>query len=245
MCVVDEASLLSEIKGRLGYPTVRLEIDPQHEDIILKSTYRWFNARKGLVVERFFTVNANQNEYQLEKDVLGVIEYVPQVDISFAFPTISNDVLDVDYIPAYYAKAYSEFVQYLQMLSRRREVYSAVTSWEFVGSFGTAKPPMVRIHPVPMNPTQGQLVLRIKATRESLKYSHPIDEEFFVRYGMTVLKEILVHTRGKYSELPAASGEISLDADRLTEELNTEREKLEVEIRDWQEPMGIFTDRAF
>jgi hypothetical protein len=39
---------------------------------------------------------------------------------------------------------------------------------------------------------------------------------------------------------------LALDcADRLATEVSEEREKLEVEIRDWQECMGIFTDRAF
>lgn len=195
--MMTEADYLAEIKGRLGYPTVALETDAQHDDIILNSSYRWFNARKGFVAERRFNIKANQNEYVLERSVLGVIDYIPQVDITFAFPTISSDVLDVDYIPAYYARAYSEFVQYLQMLDRRREVFSAVTSYEFVPCWGTAKMPFVRIYPCPTSDKQGVLILRIAATRESLRFGHPIDEELIIRYGITILKEILVHTRGK------------------------------------------------
>ena len=239
-----ESDLLSEIKSKLGYPVVKLEIDPQHEDVILKSTYRWFNSRKGMIVERPFHLQSLVCEYTLDRGVLGVIDYIPQLDVTYQYPSIVNDVLDVDYIPAYYARAYSEFVQYMQMIERRKEIFSAVTSYEFVGNSGSPRPPFVRIYPMPDKDRLGVLILRIKATRESLQFASPIDEEFFVRYGVTVLKEILIHTRGKYAELPAAQNTVNMDADRLKDEFDAERAQLELDIRDWQEPMGIFTDRG-
>jgi hypothetical protein len=237
--------LVAEIKGKMGFPVVGLEIDPQHEEIILNSTFRWFNARKGIVVERPLSIRNGQGEYALEKEVLGVIDYYPEITGNINYPTIAEDVLDIDYVSPSYTTSYADLVQHLQMMERRREVFSVKSSWDFVSNFGTPKKPFVRIYPYPTNNKTAMLVLRIKMNREMLKFASPIDEEFVVRYGETVLKEILIHVRGKFSEIPAAQNAVSFDADRLTEEVNSERERLEVEIRDFQEPMGIYMDRQF
>lgn len=239
-----ESELIAEIKGKMGFPFVNVEIDPQHENVILNSTFRWFNARKGMILERRFNIRNGENEYQLEKDVIGVLDFIPEISGIMNYPTIAQDVLDVDYISPGYASTYTDLVQHLQMLERRREVFSVITSWEFISNSGTPKNPFVRIFPVPDRDKMGGLVLRRKMNRETLRYASPVDEELIARYGLTVLKEILVHIRGKYADLPAAQGPVSLDADRLADELQTERDKLEIEIRDWQE-VGILTDRAY
>ena len=235
---LDRNGIKQWILRKLGAPILKVELTDAQLDDAIEDAVRWFAAKKG--VDKILTISlvSGQSEYPLPSDadeVLDVIATEQQVDFaSVFFPTMG--LLDGDIPFNLYGSASlgvtSNYVQVLQYLETLKRVLGSEMEWFVENGKLVIVPP----------PSGGSAVIRYSTSDiKSLKALSERDYDLVRKYSYANALETLGRVRSKYAEYPTAQGSVSLDGERLLEEANTLREKLEEEISDSAYPMGFLT----
>lgn len=256
-----EAELKEAILASLGASVVCVELSnsPTLFTEVVRSTYQWFNANKGLYARALLSTTAGVNEYTLPAEVLVVMEVItsqPQDWADFAFG---------DFILGYGGVViggmgfgyggigrfggvggpiggtmggrdmlpYSGITQLMQMQETVANIFGAEFEWEFLNG-------KLIISPIPAADRMlAYDYVKAMTSIEELK-DGTRDLDLVVQYAKAEAKAIVGRVRRKYSEMPGADAAISLDGDILLEEAATEKEKLNELIRETAMPMGFF-----
>lgn len=209
--------------------------------------FRWFNDRKGLRCHAALVLNGSA-----EYDLSSLVPAVQEV-LSVAFPhatdidlrAIYGDDLALPGVPwgmfpygALQGGVYSSLVQALQYRKTASKVISSDLDWEFrrvinTASASAAPKPMLGITPGYNGPT-GQAIIRYKAklTEMTQVANDDRNEDFVLRRAIIAAKFRLSQIRGKFTTLPTARGERSLNGPELASSAAEELTELNRDIAD-------------
>lgn len=236
--LMTEAELKDWILRRLGAPFLKVELTQGHLDDIVEESLRWFSAKKGLVKLSLLTTQAGVTEYDLPHDadmILNVNFSLSPLDIAMVYEPylLEGDSLPFDVFASPESGGlYSSLVQSLQYIETAKRVLGGEPEWRQIGR-------KLRIWPAPK---QGSSVmLEYKSNHITLQDLSERDHDLIKRFALAQAKEDVARVRSKYDSYPTAQGSVSLDGDRLFDEAQREKEKLEEEIFDSAMPMAFIT----
>ena len=216
--------------GECGVVVVELTDEAYHN--ALKSSKRWFTAKKGYQIFRPISVVGGQTEYKMKDDVAQVLDVIFQVpnDVSAFFTLGFFDIIPwgPNTLMSFNSGLgnYSGFVQLLQFNETRKKVFSVDPDWYYDQQNRSLK---VTQRQNTLSPG-GMMLVQCKLNDFDPATLSDKDDYIFVRYVKAKCKEIVGRIRSKYDSLPAAGGPVTLDGQRLIEEAKEEMEKLEIEI---------------
>jgi hypothetical protein len=222
--------LIDDIKLKLGYPVVRVEIDDTQWDAIIKKSIRWFKAKKGIIRCGVINIISGQNEYEWPPDCDGIVDIIlPASDGGKLFPGMCD--LDTNLVPTWvYGYGWnsgnpvfdvSSYVMLQQNLDSRRRVFNSEINWyEACG----------KIYLTSQSIQPGQAIVFYKKKTVVLEDFIGRDVDLIQRYIEAIAKHVLGQIRSKYSQYPSAGGTISTDGPELLASAKEEMDKLEEEI---------------
>lgn len=244
----DNDEFVCEIKSRLGFPVVKVELDDSHWASIVKNTKRWFMAKKSLIAVTTGTYAQNQNPIPFSDidPVNGVYKVIDVYMDGTDSGARGHDSTYFEILPNGYpiwgsannifgSLAYnrtSYVTQIFQAIEQRRRAYGADLDW-FV------KQDNFNGHTLHLTPQRRcrEYAIVYKPATLPIDLLEGRDAQLFLDWGVADAKEVLGIIRSKYKDYPAAGGTISTDGQELLDAAKEAKEKLEEEIADSQGPM--------
>lgn len=214
-------------------------LDELHLDDAVDEAKRWFAAKKGVDRDLTLDLFAGQVEYVMPDDCDAIVDVSFQVsplDISLIFaPHIIAD----EKIPynAFAAPSsvglYSSFTQSLQYVEMAKRLLNAERNFIYFPHKKT-----LLLLPDPKG--GGKAFVEYKSTCNNIQQLPERDHDLVKRYALAWAKHDLGMIYTKYSTWPTAQGPVQLNGDKLLEQSEKERERLEDEIYESAKPMPFF-----
>lgn len=238
--LLTEAELQTWILERLGAPLVVVELAKEHLQHAVEGAKRWFAGKKGVTRERDLPLVPNQQVYVLPDDVDQVTEFAfPESALDLSLTISPGFFLPDQQIP-YHALAapqsgglYSSYTQSLMYIETAKRTLGIELDWEY-----NPVTKALALFPTPKGGGTGHY--SYKSSDFTIEQLRERDHDLVKRYALSVAKEILGRVRGK-REVLGATGPITLDGDKLLEEAEKEREKLDEEIGSSGMPMSFLS----
>ena len=235
---VDLASLKTEIRARLGggvkappgSAIVQVELTDEQFDYAVKATRRWFNSKKGVTAFRPLTILDGVPTYQLDKDVVNVVDvyFAVPSDVAAFFTLGFFDVIPFGAQPTggpvSSLSNYSSFAQILDFNEKRKRIFSVEPEWYYDEQTQTLSVAVRK------GSNTGTALIHVRTEMKDPKVLKGKDELLFADYLMAECKEIVGRIRSKYDSMPAAGGNVTLDGKDLIAESKEEKERLNTEI---------------
>jgi len=249
-----EKEFIEEIKRKLGWPVVKVELDDSQWQDVLKQTRRWFMAKKSLVamVKKSYPACGNPisfGEIDSTNGVYKILEVIPDESQSGLQGSVYSNYYEL--LPNGYPlwgdtgtygfgrgirSQNSYLVQILTQIEQRRKIYGAGFDWSIREDY-------VNGHALYLFPSERarQYIVIYKPKILPINLLEGWDSEIFFRWGIAETKETLGIIRSKYKDYPAAGGTISTDGPELLEQAKEEKERLQKDILTSQGPdMPLF-----
>jgi hypothetical protein len=246
-----QSEMIDDIKHDLGYPTVRVELDPSVWDVIIRKAFRWFKAKKGFIKTKTVQMVDGQYEYPWPTDAYSITDAIlpRRTDLSDILSLGFFDIVPAQFVASNTTQPVSQsagtmrfdmsaYVQLLQSLEMRRRVFSAEPDW--VEDVPNRKIILTNRNPVGFSIQNNPLWMIVYYKTETMALGDFFgrDEELMYRYCAARAKLVLGTTRAKYGMYPAAGGPISTDGEALKQEAFAELAQLDIEIDDSQGNIG-------
>ena len=223
-------------KRTLGDGTLDVELSTDQITDSLNDTIRWWNKNRGTEGEVQLTLVASQSEYTLPAGTIDVIDvYPPQVAVATIIDSSEFPYPAAPEIPVQ-GQGLASYHQEVAYLESMRRTFGTSFSWEYVKATR-----ILRILPAPANGGLAIYIARTLLTTIETLAADPEGEDLFLRYLLACMKERLGRHRRKFSDWPAANRTVTLDGDTLVGEAIEEKERLNEEIGELDNPMGILT----
>lgn len=229
--LMNEEELRQWILRRLGAPLHQVQLCEQHVTDAVETARRWFSAKKGVIKLFFEDVVPNQVEYTLNCEIDKVL------DVSFSdhdrwsfsysfYPLLDRDLIPYEIFSAGPQGRFSTYVQVIQQIEMARRILSAELDWRQEGRklFVTPAPHDVKT-----------MLIEAKIHWVKIEELTERDHDLVKRYALAKAREDLAWVLGKYG-YPGASGDITINFDRLYDQAREELEKLEEEISESGKP---------
>jgi len=236
---MDAEALQDWILRQLGAPTWTVELTCDQLRDAIENSRRWFCAKKGMQGFRTTQATSGETSYNLDEidsdidTVLNVAFVQPSIDLSVIFApwTLLEEKIPYDvFSTGATAGLYSSYVQSLQYLDMAKRILSAELDWYQEGR---------SLYVAPSPNEDRTLIVGAKMNVIHIEKLNERDHDLVKRRSLAEAMKILARVRGKYSSLPGAEGDFSMDATDLREEAREMFETLEEEIIGSGGPMGF------
>lgn len=234
-----EESIKSFILGRLGYPTIRVELsDFQIKSVIDESVSKLANHAPFWATQFIsFKTVAGVNIYELPRYVLDNVQYVVYKKDLIGIPGMGQS-LEQDYFLKYFQQnfLFNDFsIGEFNLLQISLEMMRKILGQD--GSFDIVDNKYLQIYPVPATTDQSVIVQYRALNSDTI---HPAYKVFIQKYALALAKGILAQVRGKYKTLPGPGGGAQLNGDMLAQQSEKELELLEKQLlSEFEEPPGF------
>ena len=236
--LMKEAELREWILRRLGSPVLKVDLSCQHLDDAVAEAKRWFAAKKGIEREVVIDVFSGVVEYDVPEDcdaVLDVSFSGNKFDISAMFAPywfVDNRVPYGVFASTRSAGLYSSYVQAMQYTEMAKRVMSADLNWMYY-------PSKRKLMLWPATKYDDKAIVEYKSSVSNLELLTERDHDLIKRFSLAWAKRDLGHIYSKYSSMPAAQGQVTLNGPQLLQEAEAEFQKLEDEIAGSAMPMAF------
>lgn len=236
--------------GDDGACTIGVEITDKQIDQALNNAKEWWNAFVGLHKEQYFSIVADQIDYDLSA-VTPRVDEVLKVYFTHSaelidFRGLYPGFLDVNGIPYDAMGVYDQnsplgtITQTLQQMKTARRVFSSDPDWEFYREDFDEDNPirLIRMMPPPTDTGTGVYLYRVDPDDIKLHMYKPRDMWMIREWALADCKYMLGRIRGKYpGGLPAAGGDRQLDGADLIAEAREDKDRLKQEVIEYSGPM--------
>jgi hypothetical protein len=233
-----EEQVKSFILGRLGFPTVRVELtDFQIKTAIDEAVTKLANHAPFCTTQLMtFRTTPGVNTYELPNYVLDNLVYVVYKKDLIGIPGMGQ-TLEQDYFLKYFQQnfLFNDFsIGEFNLLQMSLETMRKVLGQD--GSFDIINNQYLQLYPVP---AYNDTVIVVFRALDSGTL-HPAYRNFIQRYALAVAKGILGQVRGKYRTLPGPGGGSQLNGDALLQQSEKEIQLLDKQLTDeFEEPPGF------
>lgn len=243
-----EQELIDEVKRKLGFPMVKVEIDDSQWKDIIKQTKRWFYAKKTIVSIKYRNYQADSGPILFSDidPVNGVYEIIDVIPDSTDAGIRGEDNVYYEILPfgyplwgsstfAFGTTAYNRtsfIAQIFQSIEMRKRTYGSDLDWFVQKDFLDG-------HKLYLTPSRRSRCCAIVYKPKTLPIQalEGRDAQLVFDWAVAEAKETLGIIRSKYKDYPAAGGNISTDGQELLDAAKEAKEKLNEEIADSQGPM--------
>ena len=240
--LMNREELTQWILRKLGGPLVCVELTQDMLDDAVEDAVRWFIAKKGTVRTVKFNAIPGQVEYDLPEDVDTVLN-VWFTERELDFSTIFSPFAFVDKIPYdVFANPrggglYSSFTQSLQYIEMAKRIISVEPEWRQIP--GTRCLQLNRLDRD--DGASLTFVVEYKPNCITVEQLFERDHDLVKRWAFAEAMEVLGRIRSKIDSYPSAQGTLTLNGDRLIDQAQEKKDKLEEEIFDSGFPLGFLT----
>lgn len=246
----NDDELICEVKSKLGFPIVKVELDESHWKHVVKNTKRWFMAKKSLVAVKFGKYAQNQDPIPFTdidpvNGVYKVLDVYPDTNDSgsrgvdatyfeilpFGYPIwgSGNHIFGTS---AYNRTSY--VYQIFMSLEQRRKVYGSDLDFFVENDYINGH----KLHLTPQRRCRDYAIV-YKPAILPIQSLEGRDAQLFFDWALADAKETLGIIRSKYKDYPSAGGTISTDGPELLDQAKESKERLEEEIAGSQGPLGV------
>jgi hypothetical protein len=223
--------LITDIRNLLGDGMVDVELDPKHYEQGIDLAVDRYRQKSGNSTEEayiFLELQADVNEYTLAKEVIEVKE-IYRRSVAGSTGGVDMDPFELAYTNLYFLQGgrigglmtWDAFAQYQEVVKR---LFGGYLNFKYV----TEKQKLILMRR-PRNAENVLLQVYMEKPAETLitqRYSRPWIRD----YALAQCKMMLGEARSKFSSLPGAQGNVSMNGADLKNEAQTAIEKLEREI---------------
>ena len=233
-----EEQIKSFILGRLGYPTIRVELTDFQIKLAIDEAITKLSSHAPLCTNQLMTFRTTPgiNTYELPQYVLDGISYVVYKKDLLGIPGMGQ-TLEQDYFLKYFQQnfLFNDFsIGEFNLLQISLEQMRKILGQD--GSFDILNNQYLQLYPVPAY-TDTVLVQYRALDSGTL---HPAYKNFIQRYALAVAKGVLGQVRGKYRTLPGPGGGSQLNGDALMQQSEKEMELLDKQLlAEFEEPPGF------
>lgn len=233
-----EEQVKSFVLGRLGYPTIRVELtDYQIKTCIDEAVTKLSNHAPFCTTQIMtFVTTPSYNTYELPQYVLDNLVYVVYKKDLIGVPGMGQ-TLEQDYFLKYFQQnfLFNDFsIGEFNLLQMSLETMRKILGQD--GSFDVLNNQYLQLYPVP---AYADTVIVVYRALDSGTL-HPSYKNFIQRYALAVAKGILGQIRGKYKTLPGPGGGSQLNGDMLLQQSEKELDALHKQLMDeFEEPPGF------
>lgn len=236
------------IKRRLGEPTVDVELDAENLKDAVEGAILWWGGVVGQEKGCVININPSGGEFDVPDDCQEVVKVVFE---SQTGDTILNvfDWAGVELAPVGYGSyfstpsgAYSYIEQWQSYLEQGRKIVSVDPDWEFRRDIRK-----LLIYPVDRSSGSsgfsglGNHVFVSYLIEEiNLERLHSYEFDLVRRYALCEAMETLGNMRTKWTSVPSAQGEASLNGDTLLSNAETLRADLDEKAQAYRRPDEFF-----
>ena len=208
----------SYIRSKFGAPVVDCELDATQIAHSINEAARWLCAYQGQT--KFYLTPSGNNTLTVPDDCDTVVDVIFEdqgIATFFDWAGIEVNAYDSFFGNGFaggYSNSYSVFSDYIMVMQRwemGRNVLGLDADWEYL-----PYDRMVRLYPSGRN-TGTQVLVVYNVKPENLSYEK-LQGRFYMilrDYAYACAMEILGHIRTKYSEMPSATGTITMNGDTL------------------------------
>lgn len=233
-----EEQIKSFILGRLGYPTVRVELtDFQIKSVIDEAVTKLSNHAPFCTTQLMtFVTTPGKNTYELPQYILDNLVYVVYKKDLIGIPGMGQ-TLEQDYFLKYFQQnfLFNDFsIGEFNLLQISLEMMRKVLGQD--GSFDILNNQYLQLYPVPAY--QDTVIVVYRALDSGTL--HPAYKNFVQKYALALAKGVLGQVRGKYKTLPGPGGGAQLNGDMLLQQSEKELDALEKQLMsEFEEPPGF------
>ena len=235
---MNESELKAYILRRLGEGRICVELTPQQVADSVDDAKLWLMLHMGGTLKQdTLTLTAGSNEYDAASDCESVVDVIFQKDAndffdSFDFDGTTFTTWDFWYGPSAGGQGYySRLLQSYQYVEMAQRMLSSDNEWKW--NKASRK---LLIYPNSVGTTVRYLYLSNDVDMSTISRR----ELYFLKeYSFAAAMEILGYIRTKYSEVPSASGSISLNGDTLLTNAETLKMNLEDKVKEHKRPLGF------
>lgn len=234
-------------KSKLGEGVVNVEVEDGQINDAFEDAERWFLSNYVFTSVVKVSVPESDNELILDDSADGVLNndiVYDVVEVVFTEGS-SGSLFDEDsaHFPFMGAGFFtdsaqglsesslfqSQYVQALQYFEQLEEITGSTPDWEFHRPSKT-----LRVYPAENMYTN--IMVEYVPCEVDISKLVGKPEDIFARWFLAEVKQRLGRIRSKYDTIPTVQGGRSLDGDTLLQEAKDEKEKLEEDVMEFQDP---------
>lgn len=233
-----EDQVKSFVLGRLGYPTVRVELTDYQFKIAIDEAITKLANHAPLCTAQLMTFKTTPgvNTYELPNYVIDNITYVVYKKDLIGIPGMGQ-TLEQDYFLKYFQQnfLFNDFsIGEFNLLQISLEQMRKILGQD--GSFDILNNQYLQLYPVPA--FTDTVIVQYRALDSGT--IHPAYKNFIQRYALAICKGILGQVRGKYRTLPGPGGGSQLNGDALLQQSEKELDMLDKQLMsEFEEPPGF------
>lgn len=235
----ERKSMMNDIRFQLGYPVIDVELTTEQLDHFISKALEEYRQKAGAAYRRgwFFMsihhetqrylLNAKNNHFDRIVNINGIFRLTSaflssahgagvygQIVLQHLYNMGTFDLLSYHLI--------SDYVEQMEILFAARVTYS----WD------EQTRELWIHHRFPFSERMVLIDAAVERTEQDIM-SNRISKPWIRRYALALSRIALAETRGKYSTLPGAGGQVSLNANDLRQAANDEIAALLKELDDW------------
>lgn len=227
-------NLKNFVMRKMGYPRIKIYITPEQiDDCIWEAINRYYEYREGDMKETYVNGFAGNGTYDIPPTI--VPQYIHEVIFKPTDPLLSMTGVMQDVYLLYYLQnsgGASNFIVDYWMTLMNYEEYERVLGnqphWQIIEGN------KIKLDPTP------SLDFTVGIRYMALPSTAIIENIRWIRlYTLALAKGIEGEIRSKFSTFSAGSSEVSLNGDALKAESEQEKQKLEDELFEKQDPLGM------
>jgi hypothetical protein len=233
-----EDQIKSFVLGRLGYPTIRVELTDYQIKIAIDEAITKLSFHAPLCTAQIMTFKTTPgvNTYELPNYVIDNITYVNYKKDLIGIPGMGQ-TLEQDYFLKYFQQnfLFNDFsIGEFNLLQISLEQMRKILGQD--GSFDILNNQYLQLYPVPA--FVDTVIVQYRAIDSGT--IHPAYKNFIQRYTLAICKGILGQVRGKYRTLPGPGGGSQLNGDALLQQSEKELDMLDKQLMsEFEEPPGF------
>ena len=239
----NDADIKRWIKRKFGFGTVDVELTDDQLDDCIDESKKWFAGVIGQEGMALLNIQQTGGEFDVPDDVQAVTEVIFE-DRNQDFINLF-DWADIELSPigygTYYGSpsgSYSYLVQARQYLEHGRKIIGADRDWEWDRT--SRKLRLFPARDVGGTGIGTKAVIRYQRNTINLEELYDYEYSMVRRWAWAESMETLGYIRTKYSSLPSASGEVTLNGDTLLANANEIKFALRDEVKVKRRPAPFF-----
>lgn len=234
----ERRQLMSEVRTMLGYPTITVELDDTQLDLCVTNALRVFRQKSSLAVDRkafFLDVQPFRQNYILADKAVGfnkIVNVMAGYRFTSAFlssamgagvygQVVLQHLYNMGTFDLLSYHLVSQYVEQLEILFSTRLVFVFNETTRELQIFQSFNRPERILLDVTIEKTEQEIFVN--------RYAH----RWIQQYALAEACDMLAEVRGKYGNLPGASGSVTLNASDLKAKAQDIRTKCQEELDDY------------
>ena len=233
-------SILEYVKVRMGQGVVAVELTNGQIVLAIEDAKMWYCSYMSQL-RSYVTVIPTNNQLIMNEECDLVVDVVFEnnqaIDI-FKWAGVEFNLYDPlnSGVAGGGTSMYSDFVQNLQYWETGRRIFSSDNDWDYEEYYKR-----LRLYPTDNFRTGSHIAIVYQVGSEHLNVLKLRTKEFNLlrQYSFAQAMETLGWIRTKYSDLPSATGSMSMNGDTLLVNSETLKITLTEQIQKLREPIGF------